>query len=57
MQVLKPLPWAGALQSSNPALALGKALAETFGDPTEVPLPEPLARLVREIEEREHDRE
>ncbi|HEY8563888.1 MAG TPA: hypothetical protein VIL65_00175 [Beijerinckiaceae bacterium] len=34
-------------------LALGKALAQAYDASTTQPLPEPLARLVREIEERE----
>jgi hypothetical protein len=34
-------------------MVIGKALAETYKDTTEKPLPFPLARIVRQIERRE----
>jgi hypothetical protein len=34
-------------------MLIGKALAETYRDAMDQPLPEPLARIVRDIETRE----
>lgn len=47
------LPRVDARPPNLVLMLIGKALAETYRDTMNQPLPEPLARIVREIESRE----